>query len=1095
MNKSLLKTRVSGFIRILFCLLLAVTYANAQNQNVSGKISAPNGDPIPGVSVLVKGSNQGTNSDANGNYKLSNLSARSVIVFSAIGFAVSEQTVGNKSVVNVSLQEDSKTLNEVVVTALGIKKDIRTTGVSIQTVDASSLLKAREPNPINGLVGKVAGLTIGASSELLGRPQIILRGNSDVLFVVDGVPINSDTWNISPDDIDTYSVLKGASASALYGFRGKNGAILITTKRGSKDKRGFSVEVNSSQMFDKGFLAIPNTQDLYGPGDHGVYAFADGRGGGLNDGDYDIWGPKFSGQLIPQYDSPVVDGGSFTTKFPNGSTFTSNRQPTPYIARGADNLRRFIQTGILSTNNIAISSSGEKYDLRFSVSHNYQQGLVPNTKLNSTNFKVTTGYNFTDRLRFEGDVQVNRQYTPNFPDVSYGPNSIIYNMTIWGGADWDVDELKNYWQAGKEGTQQIYAEYQRYNNPWFMAKEWLRGHYKTDIIGQTSLRYHIADGLDATLRTQLSTWNLLRSEKFPYSMTVYGREEGRGDYREDRRNLFDSNTDFLLKYSKKVIPALTINAIAGANTRIFNYNSNYASTNYLNVPGVYNFANSANPVIASNFGSDMRVNSAYYSADFSVKDFITLSTTGRVDKLSTLPKGNNTFFYPSVAVNTVISDYVKLPEAISFLKLRASYANVKDGLTQSTIGSTPGLSFPLGYGDNYSSSYGGPTYQNSAVYSTPLVYNNQTAAYYTNTLNNPNIKPNTTAQSEIGLDARFLKNRLVFDAAYFVSDEGPRIFNLPISQTSGYSAALVNGIKTQKKGIELSLSGQVLKNTNGLNWSILANWSTYKETLKEIYPGITELSSDYFVGSSSNARFVNIGDRVDGYFDKTYTFTQDGKIINDAGGRPIINPVPQFLGYTNPDWVWGINNRFNYKNINFSFQFDGRVGGVISDYVEQKTWAGGRIINTVEGEMGIARDQDVLGIKSYVGEGVVVSNGVAIKRDALGNITNYSELQFAPNTTKTFLQDYVARRYGFNGGNMMSRSFAKLREVVLSYNLPSSFAKKIGMSQASISFVARNLLYFAERKDIDLDQYTSGGRSGLQTPTTRRFGMNLNMVF
>ena len=1095
MKKNLLKSQIKGFFGIVFCLLLCLGHANAQDQNVSGKISASNGDPIPGVNVLVKGSNVGTNSDANGFFKINGVTARNILVFSAIGFETKEQVIGNQSVINISLGEDVKILNEVVVTALGIKKDIRTTGVSIQTVEAASLLKAREPNPINGLVGKVAGLTIGASAELLRAPTVILRGNSEVLFVVDGVPINSDTWNISPDDIETYSVLKGASASALYGFRGKNGAILITTKRGTKDKRGFSVEVNTSQMFDKGFLAIPKTQDLYGPGDHGVYAFGDGRGGGLNDGDYDIWGPKFNGQLIPQYDSPIVEGGVFKTTFANGSTFTSNRQPTPFTARGVDNLKRFIQTGVLSTNNIAISSMGEKYDLRFSVSHNYQKGLVPNTSLNSTNFKVTTGYNFTNRLRFEGDVQVNRQYTPNFPDVNYGPNSMIYNIAVWGGADWDIDELKNYWQPGKEGIQQIYAEYQRYNNPWFMAKEWLRGHYKTDIIGQTSLRYHIADGLDATLRTQFSTWNLLRTEKMPYSMTVYGREEGRGDYREDRRNLFDSNTDILLKYSKKVLPALTINAIAGANARIFNYNSNYSSTNYLNVPGVFSFANSANPVIASNFGSDMRVNSAYYSADFTVKEILTLSTTGRVDKLSTLPKGNNTFFYPSVAMSSVISDYVKLPAAISFLKIRASYANVKDGLTQASIGSTPGLSFPIGYGENYSSSYGGPTYQNAAVYSTPLVYNNQTAAYFTNTLNNPTIKPNSTSQSEIGLDVRFLRNRLVFDAAYFVSDEGPRIFSLPLSQASGYNAALVNGIKTQKKGVELSLTGQVLQNPSGLNWTVLANWSTFKETLTEIYPGINTLSSDYFVGNSSSARFVNIGDRVDGYYDRTYARTQDGQIINDAGGRPIINPIAQFLGYTNPDWVWGVNNRFAYKNINFSFQFDGRVGGVISNYVEQKTWAGGRIINTIEGDMGIAREQDNLGVKSYIGEGVAIANGGAIKYDALGQITNYAELQFTNNTTKTFLQDYVARRYGFNGGNMMSRSFGKLREVVLGYNLPKTFAKKIGVNQAAVSLVARNLLYFAERKDIDLDQYTSGGRSGLQTPTTRRFGVNLNLVF
>ena len=1093
MCRNLFKLKLKKSLKAVAVLLLTAFCGHAQV--VGGKVSAANGEALAGINVLVKGTTTGTTSDSKGSYKILNITPKSILVFSAIGFVSQERTVGNQQIIDVTLPEDAKTLTEVVVTALGIKKDVRATGVAIQTVDGSSIIKAREPNPINGLVGKVAGLTIGASSELLGRPAIVLRGNTDVLFVVDGVPINSDTWNISPDDIETYSVLKGASASALYGFRGKNGAILITTKRGTKDKRGFSVEVNTSQMFDKGFLAIPKVQDLYGPGDHGVYAFADGRGGGLNDGDYDIWGPKFSGQLIPQYDSPVVENGSFTTTFPNGTKFVGNRQPTPFTARGKDNLQRFIQTGILSTNNIAISSVGEKHDLRFSISHNYQRGLVPNTQLNSTNFKISSGYNFTDRLRFEGDIQMNRQYTPNFPDVSYGPNSLIYNMTVWGGADWNVDDMKNYWQPGKEGTQQIYAEYQRYNNPWFIAKEWLRGHYKTDIVGQTSLRYKIADGLEATLRTQISTWGMLRSEKFPYSMTVYGREEGRGDYREDRRNLFDSNTDLLLKYTKKVTQNFSINAIGGANARIFNYNSNYGTTNYLNVPGVYNFANSANPVQVSNFFSDMQVYSAYYSADFSYKDFLTLSTTGRVDKLSTLPKGNNTFFYPSVALSTVISDLVKLPEAISFLKFRASYANVKDGLTQATIGSTPGLSFPIGYGDNYTSAYGGPSYQNSAVYSTPLVYNNQTAAFYTNTLNNANIKPNSTSQIEAGLDVRFLNNRFGLDATYFVSNDGPRIFSLPLSDASGYSSALVNGIKTQKKGIELSLNARVIKDLNGFNWNVLANWSTYKETLTDIYPGITQLPSSNFVGNSNGNRFVTIGDRVDGYFDRTYSRTQDGKIINDAGGRPIINPIAQFLGYTNPDWVWGINNRLSYKNWNFSFQFDGRVGGVISNYVEQKTWAGGRIINTVEGEMGIARDQDVLGIKSYVGEGVAVSNNIAIKYDALGNITNFSELQYKNNDTKTFLQDYVARRYGLNGGNMMSRTFSKLREVVVGYTLPSAMARKIGMSQASVSFVARNLLYFAERKDIDLDQYTSGGRSGLQTPTTRRFGFNVNLVF
>ena len=1040
----------------------------AQEVTVQGKVTDADGSaPLPGVSIVIKGTNKGTNTDAQGKYRLS-VAPNAALVFSFVGYTPQEISVGNRTVIDLSMAQDFRQLNEVVVTALGIKKDVRRTGVSIQGIDASQTIKAREPNAVQGLVGKVAGLTIGMSAEMLRRPQVILRGNTDILYVVDGVPINSDTWNISPDDIENYSVLKGASASALYGFRGKNGAILITTKRGSKDKRGFSVDFNSSTMFDNGFNAIPKVQDMYGPGDHGVYEFVDGRGGGKNDGDYDVWGPKFEGQLIAQYDSPIDPA-------------TGKRIPTPWTARGTNNLKRYLQTGVLSTNNIAVSASGDKYNARFSLSNTYQKGIVPNTRLNSSTFNTSFDYKFSNNLSFESNLQYNRQQSPNFPDVNYGPNSMIYNIVIWAGADWNIDDMRNYWQAGKEGVQQIYAEYQRYNNPYFMAYEWLRGHNKTDIVGQVAMKYQIASGVEAMLRTQVSSWNTLRTEKFPYSMGTYGRDERRGDYREDQRNLFDNNTELLVKIDKKIGNDLSINGFVGGNIRTFNFNYNFTTTDYLNVPGVYSFANSANPVKLSNFRSAMGVNSAYYSADFSFKNLLTISTTGRMDQLSTLPKGNNTFFYPSVAASFVVSDLVQNLGPISFLKLRGSYANVKDGLTSSSFSG-----IGLGYGDSYTSSYDGPTYQNSAVYSTPLTYNNQPAAFFTNTLNNAQIKPNSTSQTEFGADIRFLNNRLSLDAAYFISNDGPRIFNLPLSTTSGYSAALVNGIKTQKKGIELSVTGTPIKNLNGFNWEILANWSTFKERLTEIYPGVERLN-----------QFLKVGDRTDAYYDQTFIRTQDGQLINDAGGRPIINPVSQFLGYLNPDWVWGLNNRFNYKNWNFSFQFDGRVGGVIANYIQRQTFRGGRHIATVEGAMGEARFQDYKGVKSYVGEGVVVSNNVAIKYDVDGNITNYGELQFTPNTTKQFLQDYISRRYSPNGGNLMDRSFAKLREVVIGYNLPANLLQKTFFKQASISFVGRNLLYFAEKKDIDLDQFANGsqGSSDLQTPTMRRYGVNINLTF
>ncbi|NIJ54085.1 TonB-linked SusC/RagA family outer membrane protein [Dyadobacter arcticus] len=1067
----------------LLGLMLLSQFAWAQTV-ITGQVTGQEDSaPIPGVSVIAKGTTNGTITDTDGKYRIDITDNTSELIFSFLGFSTQQVKVNGRSTIDVSLTTDLRQLNEVVVTALGIKKDIRRIGVAIQTVDGNSTVKAREPNAINALAGKVAGLTVGIQQEMLRRPNIMLRGNTDVLFVVDGVPVNSDTWNVSPDDIDTYSVLKGASASALYGFRGKNGAILITTKRGSKDKRGFSVDFNSSTMIDNGFYAIPKVQDLYGPGDHGRYAFVDGKGGGLNDGDYDGgWGPKFEGQLIPQYDSPVDPA-------------TGVRSGTPWVARGKDNLSRFLQPGLLSTNNIAIAATGEKYNVRFSTSHTHQNGIVPNTKLNITNFNVVADYNFSKKLKFTSSLQYNRQYTPNIPDVNYGPNSIIYNIVLWAGADWDIDDMKNYWQPGKEGVQQIYSEYQRYNNPYFMSYEWLRGHQKTDIIGQAAMSYQFTDFLEATLRTQVTTWNLFRSEKMPYSAGSYGRDERRGDYREDRRNLFENNTDILIKFDKDILPGLNAKIWGGGNIRSFEYNSSFGSTNYLNVPGLYNFNNSANPVQNSNFVSAMRVASAYYSADFTFKDFFTLSTTGRMDKLSTLPSGSNTFFYPSVAASTVLSDYMNLPEVISFLKLRGSYANVKDGLTQSTIGATPSTSYPVGYGEQYSSPYDGPTYQNAAVYSTPFAYNNTPAAYFTNTLNNPDIKPSTTSQTEVGLDLRIMQNRLGLDVTYFVSNEGPRIFSLPISTTTGYSSALVNGIKTQKTGWEVSLTGSPVRTEKGFNWDIVANYSTFKEKLTDIYPGQDKLNT-----------FFRVGDRIDKFYGSAFARTAEGQIINDASGRPIYTNTARFLGHVNPKFVFGINNKFSYKNINLSFQFDGRIGGVISNYVQRQTFRGGRHIGLIEGEMGVARENDyrefISGktgdqmVKTYLGEGVQVVDGTPLNFDADGNITNLSSLKFKNNETKQFVQDWVSRYYNSDDGNLMSRSFGMLREVVIGYSFPASWLERSKFIRtASVSFVGRNLLYFAEKKDIDLNQYVSGGGSGLQTPSVRRYGVNVNLSF
>ncbi|MFM7856320.1 MAG: SusC/RagA family TonB-linked outer membrane protein, partial [Flammeovirgaceae bacterium] len=400
--------------------------------------------------------------------------------------------------------------------------------------------------------------------------------------------------------------------------------------------------------------------------------------------------------------------------------------------------------GVLSTNNVAISASGEKYDLRFSYTHSYQKGQVPNTQLNSDNFNLSAGFDFSDKVRLESNINYNRQYTPNIPDVQYGPNSMIYNIIIWGAADWNIDDMKSYWEPGKEGIQQKYAEHTRYNNPYFLTKEWLRGHNKTDIYGNLALKYKVTPELELMARTSVTTYDILRSEKFPYSATVYGREQARGDYREDRRNLFENNTDVLATYNKKITPDISLTASAGGNIRTYDYQSTYITTDYLNVPassvnpGAYAFDNSANPIKAYNYNAPMSVLSVYWFADASFKSWINLSLTGRWDKNSTLPPAKNLGFYPSASLSLVLSEALKLPDVISFLKVRGSYATVNKGFTLSTIGPTPSATFPLRYGSDYTSPYDGPDYSNSAVYSTPLVYDNKPGAYYPNTLQNWN---------------------------------------------------------------------------------------------------------------------------------------------------------------------------------------------------------------------------------------------------------------------------------------------------------------------------------------------------------------------
>jgi TonB-linked SusC/RagA family outer membrane protein len=1064
---------------------------------IGGTVTDDHKQPLPGVSVVIKGTSKGTTTDSDGRFVLPT-NPGDVLVISSLGTVAQEVTVGTQANLAVTLATDNKQLDEVVVTALGVKKETRKIGYAVQEVNGEDIVRARDPNPITGLTGKVAGLSVGPSAELLRAPNVAIRGNTVSLYVVDGFPIDTDTWNISPDDIETYTVLKGPAAAALYGNRAQNGAILITTKKGNKNKKGFTVELNSSNVIQSGFLAFPRLQTAYGPGENTQYQFVNGKGGapGGVDGDYDVWGPYFAGQLIPQYDSPIVNGV---------------RQGTPWVARGANNLKNFLRTGFQTNNNIALSANGDTYTTRFSVSQQKQNSYIPNNGLNIINFNLYGAFNPSPRFRVEANVNFNRQFTDNFPDVDYGPNSLLYNVGIWTGADWDVNapDIRGIWQPGQVGVQSVFAEYQRYHNPWLMVEKWTRGHYKNDTYAYLTGNFKVDEHLSATLRTQVSTYNLLRTEKMPFSAHPYGREGNLGDYREDRRNLFDNNAEGFLNFNYDLGTSkfLNLSGLVGGNVRNFTYDSNWTSTDYLNVPEVYSFSNSLNPVQSTSFNSQMRVLSAYYSLDATLGRYATISTTGRVDKSSAF-QTPTTYYYPSVSVATALSDYIELPQVISFLKLRGSFANVRADATSPTIGPAPFNSItvlggstgnslftnPLGYGSAYTSPYNGPDYSLTSFYSTSKPYNNQTAGYGTNNLFAQNLKTTTRVNFEQGFDIKFLGNRLGLSATAFQYIDGPRVLPNPVSTATGFTTQYINALKTKKTGYELSVSGTPVQ-TASFGWDVLVNYATFKEIFQELPAGQEFYNT-----------FYRAGDRTDILRTSAFVRTPDGQIVNDAGGKPLANPIAQDLGTMNSKFNWSFYNKLHYKSLGLAFQFDGAVGGVTTDYMFRQTMRGGRNALTAEGALGDARYQDwqqygKAGYTgSYVGEGVVVSNGASINYDSqTGRILNAEALQFAPNTTKVFVQDYVSRYYGVDEASLMSKTFGKLREVTISYDLPRTLLASTFIQKVSVSLIGRNLLYFygdKRFKDIDLDQYNyATGSTGLQSPTVRSYGLNLNATF
>ncbi len=1076
-------------IMLLILPLLTAMHICYAQKLITGQVTSKSDQsPIAGATVVVKGAKNGTSTSVDGHFSI-RAKEGDVLVVTGVGLTPQEVVVGSENNISITVVTNAKNLNEVVVTALGIKKEKRSIGFATQEIKGEALTKAREPNIVNGLNGKVAGLTITTASTLFENSGIYIRGQVPVI-VVDGIVSQSDTWNLNPDDIDNITVLKSDAAALLYGSPGINGAIQITTKKGKGGANGVQIELNQTDQFHAGFLKLPKIQTQYGMGWDGFYAFIDGQGGG---GWYDnygyVWGPKLnqkdpstaSGYMeVPQYNSPY-DPNQLYTFSEAGYTGQSHYKPMPFITKGQNNLKNFLRNELLNTTNIAVSGKSDKGEYRISVSQLYQKGQVPNTKLNSTTISLSGSLKITDRLRVEGSLSYNQQYTPNYPSTGYGPNNIIYDILLWMGPDVDVRDLRNYWKPGGgytnssgafvpygvKNVQQFTYNYSWYNNPYYLAYEYLNGYNNGVVVGQANVTYDITKDLKLFIRSGGTGNNAFSDIKTPYSFINY-TSLPYGQYSVNNSSNLRIVSDAMLTYKKTLFnDNFNVTASAGASDRYVRSTLLAATTvGGLQVPDAYNLASSNAPVSIVNVNpagpqgagqtlTELEVRSVYGYTDLSFKNMIYANISLRNDWTSTLQTPYNSYFFPSFSVGLIVSQMLKLPEAITYAKIRGAYGNVASS---------------------------GSAYQTLPVYTAGTPWNGTPGLTQPTSLYSNAIQPNRTITRETGLEMKFLKNRLGFDFTYYNYLENHFIVSVPLSQASGYNTLLTNGNVLDRRGIELILNVTPIRNKN-FTWDVLFNYTTYDEIVKSWYGG-----AEYGTINTSNSNTIKVGERTDTYQGYAWQRSPDGKVVYDDNGNPQYINQQVNLGNTNEKWSFGLSNRFSYKHVSLSFSFDGRIGGLLFDGVEAKMYEAGQHPATANK----FRDDSYAGNATYIPNGVVVTSG-SVTYDVQGKITSDTR-KFAPVTKPTDYVTWVTNYYttGIDQAELYKRTFVKLREVILSYNFLPEFLQHRGIKSVNISLVGRNLLEFTKVPFMDPDGYTG---TTLAEPSYRNIGVNLNLKF
>ncbi|MGN7885653.1 SusC/RagA family TonB-linked outer membrane protein [Dyadobacter endophyticus] len=1019
--------------------VLAGNRALVAEIKVSGTVTDAGGDGLPGVNVLVKGTINGTNTDVNGRYELDVPSAESVLVFTSIGFKKQELTVGQRSVLDVKMAVETQTLDEVVVTALGIKKEKKALGYAISEVKGEDLTQARSTNIANSLVGKVAGLNISSTATgPSGSSRIVIRGNGSIsgnnqpLIIVDGIPINNDnlgsvaiganregSWtgsdrgdgisSLNPDEIESISVLKGATAAALYGSRASNGAILVTTKGGKADK-GIGVEVNSNFLAeDLLFKSYKDYQYEYGLGSNGVKPTTVAETATRNS-----WGGRLDGSNSMNYDGTQ----------------------RPYVA-AKDNLRKFYDVGTTFTNSIALTGATEKVTYRLSMNDLNNKGVLPNNTLRRNNFALNTNGNLGKRISFVANAKYIIEKNHNRPRVNDSPGNANFAMYVLP-TSLDVDVLKNA-QFDANGNEKVWSDNQYTQNPYFATGQYQQDDNKKRVIASFEPKYTVNDWLYVKGRIGFDNFNYRYKSIEPYG-TGYVL---RGSYTSSLREFTETNKELLVGINRKIGEKFAFNGLFGGNMmkQVTNLNE-VSANNSFNIPFFYDVSNidpAARTVTEAYI--EKRINSVYGSAEFSYNNYLFVTATARNDWFSTLAKGKNSIFYPSFGVSFVASEALKMPSVINYLKFRGSWAQA-----------------------------GGDTdpYNLSLYYSLSGAHLGSALAQINGTrVPNGGLQPLTSTVSELGLEAKLFNNILNVDLAVYDRKTTDDIVSATISETSGYTSALFNVGAIRNRGVELLL-GATIVNGKQFTWDASFNMGYNASEVLSLYDDLQTLRVDQ---SRPGSAFIHqdVGKPYSQI--KGYDFKRDanGNVVYNSQGLAMAGNIKTFGSGVSP-YTLGLNNTFNYKGISLSVLVDGKFGGYIYSGTNALAYRFGLHEATLVGREG-----------GVTGEGVTEAG--------------------EPNTAKAPAQAYYSNWYSAIATPFVYKSdFIKLRQIILQYTIPGRFLGKLPFKGASVSIVGRNLAVLMKKVPvIDPEAtYNNGNAQGVEfagTPPTRSYGVNLNLKF